>query len=249
MRNLGNTCFASAAVWALGACGRVRAALAVRKTDLARMLLAVMNDPGSPEWPRLVRAMDALIGRRPGEPHDAHELMCALVDRLGLDPHFSVRCSSAVRCGACGRTEAREETNVYVSSEPASSLASGLTSAHAPRWIEGRECERCGRKCRAVIRTVPKPPACDVLVVRVPTSGQGSWIEHSFGYCGSRYRVRAAVMYRGDGRGGHYTCALWGPSRPAWTVRDDDEVRGATVTTVAGASLIPNANTVVYERA
>ena len=252
MRNLGNTCFASAAVWALGACPRVRAAVAAGRSDLAGMLSTVMRDPRSAAWPGLVRAMDALIGRRGNEPHDSHELICALVDKLELDAWFNVNTVTGIKCGACGKAQAKRETNIYVSSEPAGSLAAGLTATHAPRWVEGRRCDACKRTCRAAVRSVPRTPAPDVLAVRAPPEGEGRgglWIEHSFGYCGSRYRVRSVIVYRGDGRGGHYNCAVWSPSKAAWAVHDDDEVRGATITSVAGASLIRGAHTVLYERA
>lgn len=248
MRNIGNTCFASAAIWALKACPRIKAVIATRKSDLAKMLLSVIEDPKSTAWPCLVRNMDILIGRRGHEPHDSHELICAIIDKLQLDAYFNVNIVTGIKCGSCGNTDTKKETNIYVSSEPASSLAAGLTATHAPRWIEGRECDACRRKCRAAIRTVPKAPAPDILVVRVPQHKGGVWIEHAFGYCGSRYRIRSVILYRGNGGGGHYTCSIWNTSKSRWTIHDDDDVRGASITFVSGASLILDAHTVLYER-
>lgn len=253
MRNLGNTCFAAAAVTALRACPRLRRALASRTTELSGLLVAVMEDPGSEAWPVLVARMDKLIGRRAGEPHDSHELICAIVNKLGLEPWFSINLTTGIKCTSCERADAIHETNIYVAAEPAASLAAGLTAAHAPRWIEGRECEGCQRRRRAAIRAVPRAPPPEVLMIRAPPpevgGGGGTWIEHAFGYCGARYRVRAVILYRGDGRGGHYTCAVWYQTKSKWVVHDDDAIAGGTMTSVAGASLIRNANTVLYDRA
>lgn len=250
MRNLGNTCFASAAVCALRSCPRARAAVAASRRDprLARMLADVMDDPASPAWPALVRATDALIGRRGREPHDSHELLCALVDRLGLDPCFAVNSVSGIKCGACGKEETRKEINIYVAAEPAASLGAGLAASHSPRWVEGRECdEGCGRRCRAVMRSVPRAPAPPVLVVRVSRGGPELWVEHALRYCGATYGLRAVIMYRGGGGGGgHYVCGVLEGGR--WRVHDDDEVGGADVATVSGASLLRDPHTVMYQR-
>lgn len=250
MRNLGNTCFASAAVWALGACPRAVRAVASSRGDreLARLLASVMRNPSSPDWPQLVRRIDKLIDRRGREPHDSHELICALVDSLKMDSHFCVNLVTGIKCGACGNAGTKRETNIYITSEPAASVAAGLTAAHSPRWVEGRDCdEGCKRRCRAAMRTVPKGPPPGILMVRVSPGKSGLWIEHSFGYCGSTYRLRSVIMYRGNGDGGHYVCGVWDAGK--WRVHDDDQTRGVTVTTVSGASLLQNAHTVLYEMA
>lgn len=248
MRNLGNTCFAAAAVRALAACPRAVDAVSLDRTALGVHLASVMRDPASAAWPALVRELDGLLGRRRHEQHDSHELICAVVDRLGLDPRFTVRTVTGLKCGACGKVTAREETNIHVTAEPSASIASGLAAAHAPRWVEGILCdEGCGRRHRAAMRTVPKGPAPDVLVVRT-TQGRLTWVEHGFAYCGDRFRLRAVVVYRGSGQGGHYTCCVL-QDGGRWVSYDDDSAGDAAVTTVSGASALPDVHTVLYEKA
>jgi hypothetical protein len=247
MRNLGNTCFAAAAVWALRACPRAREAVRRTGGSLAPLLIRVMEDPRSPAWPDLVRALDSLVQRRNREPHDSHELLCRIVEALGMEERFRVKLVTKLRCESCGKIGAARDSNIFVVSEPSGSVVSGLIAAHSPKWVEDRECdEGCRKRCRAAIRTVPRAPAPVSLMVRVSNGEPGTWVEHAVGYCGTTYKVRAVIVYKGNGRGGHYVCCIPSPGG-GWALHDDDDVRKTDVRTVSGASLIANAHTVLYE--
>ena len=248
MRNLGNTCFAAAAVWALRACPRARAYVRQSGREVARLLARVMDDPSSGAWPALVRALGAIVERRGREPHDSHELLCRLVNELGMDARFRVHLVTRIRCMSCGHAVTVRDSNIFVVAEPSYSVVTGLASAQTKRLVEDRDCdEGCRARCRAEIRTVPRKPAPDALMVRVSCDRSGVWVEHALEYCGNRYRVKSVIIYKGDGRGGHYVCGVL--TSGGWIVHDDDEARRADeVKTVADSSLFRDAHTVLYEK-
>nr|WRJ69655.1 putative ubiquitin carboxyl-terminal hydrolase [Oceanusvirus sp.] len=249
MRNLGNTCFAAAVVWALRPCERVRNLVSVETSPIHRMLKRLFERPDDGEtWASFVRQVDTMIGRRGREPHDSHETLCAILDKAGgpLERLFTINFQRSVKCSSCGKTAKAKETNVYVACEHAASLAAGLAGSHAPTKVEKRECDFCDRKADGILRTVPKTPAPGMLVIR--TCQRKLWMEHCIGYCGARYRLRSVIVHMGSSDHGHYAALVMDKSGKAWAMCDDDAVRRASVPIVQGASEISNPSTVIYER-
>jgi hypothetical protein len=246
MRNLGNTCFAAAAVRALGSCPAFARAIysSPKQSSLGKKLVELMLDPTSSAWPSFVVEAGRLIGRNGSEPHDSHELICALIEHTKTERCFRVNNVTAITCGSCGNTETKREKHTYVSSEPSSSLVEGIAATYVVKTVGDRQCDECRKKCTAHLKTMSRKPAPVVLIVRV--TGSSLWAENEFVFCGARYALRAAIVYRGDGRCGHYACALRSVEG-SWTMCDDDSVSDASFRSKNGATRIDNPNTFVYE--
>lgn len=246
MRNLGNTCFAAAAVRALGSCTEFVRALSSspKQKSLGKKLVELILDPKSSDWPSFVVEAGQLIGRKGSEPHDSHELICALIDHTKMERCFRVKTVTEITCGACGHTEAKREKHTYVSTEPSDSLVDGIAATLIVKTVGERKCDKCTKICAAHLRTILRKPAPAVLIVRV--TGASLWAENEFLFCGTKYSIRAAVVYRGNGSSGHYACALRS-SGGKWTMCDDDSVFDTTFRTKKGATRFENPNTFVYE--
>lgn len=246
MRNLGNTCFAAAAVRALGSCPAFTLALSSspKQNSIGKKLVDLMLDPKSSAWPSFVVEAGRLIGRNGSEPHDSHELICAIIEHTNTERCFRVNNVTGITCGSCGNAEAKREKHTYVSSEPSESLVDGIAATFSVKTVGARECDKCRTKCTAHLKTMPRKPAPAVLIVRL--TGSSLWAENEFVFCGVKYTIRAAIVYRGNGSSGHYACALRS-SGGRWTMCDDDSVFDATFRTKKGATRIDNPNTFVYE--
>lgn len=246
MRNLGNTCFAAAAVRALGSCPAFARSIysSPKQNSLGKKLVELMLDPTSSAWPSFVVEAGILIGRNGSEPHDSHELICALIDHTKTERCFRVSNVTRITCESCGNTETKSEKQTYVSSEPNYSLVDGIAATFSVKTVGGRKCDKCRKTCTAHLKTMPRKPAPVVLIVRVP--GISLWAENEFVFCGARYALRAAIVYRGDGISGHYACVLRS-IEGSWTTCDDDRVFDAKFRSKNGATYIDNPNTFLYE--
>lgn len=248
MRNLGNTCFASAAVWALWACPSFERELSSKPclNPFAKTLVTLLRDTASPVWKDFVAGADRLIGRDGSEPHDSHELMCAIIDNTGTEYLFCVQATTFITCGSCGWREKKPETNVFTLCEPGKSMFDGMVAACNTKIVDARKCDKCLATCSAVVQTLPRNPTPPVLVVKV--AGVRLLVENTFQFCGNEYVLRAVIIYKGNGSSGHYTCAVRS-TEGKWRICDDDSVSDMDVREKAGASYIINPNTVLYERA
>lgn len=245
MRNLGNTCFVSAALWSLKYCDAFVAALGRSKKPLSGPLSNLLSDPRSTVWPDVVALLSRIIGRNGSEPHDSHELLCAIIEHTGTQRIFAVRYSTIMMCRACGTPVRNKDVNTYANAEPCESgLVDGLLLACAVKTIQGRKCDKCREVGAAHVRTTPVAPGPAVLVVR--GCAQRAWLERSFFLCEVEYVLRSVIVYTGNGANGHYTCVV--PDTGSWRVHDDDSVRAISVEEKPGAARIAGAHTVLYER-
>ena len=253
MRNIGNTCFISAVMWAVRHCPRARRALASSDHPLCARINDVFENPrNSSSWPGLVKDVGALIGRTGREQHDSHEVLCAIMDKIGggFEKLFTVQLHTSIKCVACGQTAKIVESNVYIACEPGDtthhSIAVGLAAAHAPKRVHKRQCDFCRRTADGIMRTVPKTPAPHILVVR--SSSPRIRVEHKLNYCGCKYRLRAIIVHRGSANFGHYTTLLFDDNIDKWVLCDDDSVSQVNVKTENGGSEIDGAAIVMYEK-
>jgi hypothetical protein len=244
MRNIGNTCFAAAALRALWSAEPIRRALPL--SDIGRRVFALMSRPAAAmqagsecHWPELVAELRGLIGSCHGEPHDCHELICAIAERAGLLGTLSVTHATQVSCGACGLVVSTDRQELaYAVCQPSASVREGIAASEAPAATGGAiDCPSCERRTPAVVahRMRGCPPALVVRVSGVPGGG----IERLLSFSGSRYHLRCVVSLAS----GHYTA--WEPSegdRGGWTVHDD----GAQTRPGPGRDP-PGAHTAVYQ--
>ncbi|AUF82127.1 putative ubiquitin carboxyl-terminal hydrolase [Tetraselmis virus 1] len=251
MRNLGNTCFAAAVIWALKPCKSVNAVVSVEKTQIHKMLKALFDNPKDHKtWTMMSREIDSLINRKGREPHDSHETLCAIIDKLGgpFEKLFTINFQNTVKCTKCNKSDIKTETNVYVACEPiingnknSSSLAAGIANTHAPKNVRSRECDHCKKTADGVMRCVPKTPSPTVLVVR--TAQTRLWAEHTLGYCGSKYKLKSVIIYL---HGCHYATLVF--TGKQWILCDDDTIRNVSVTMIQGASEIIHPSSIIYEK-
>lgn len=248
MRNIGNTCYASSVVWALKGLKHSTLENFIKndRNSVSGPLKNLIEDEKNNEaWVRFVKASGKLIDRKTNEPHDAHELLCAIIDHTKSDKHFSVSLVTMIKCLKCNKIDTKVESNTYITSPPiGESIVEGIKEIHKPETVSSRVCDHCKSTCDATIRVLPKTPAPPVLVVRSPA--ESTWVDHRFGYCGSKYFIRSVILYVGNGRGGHYKCMCFDGSE--WKMHDDDSVFDISPTMENNKTLVNNPHTLLYEK-